>query len=285
MVFVLCFFCAEMYCKLEKFSRNNRASIQRIKSLSVRLPDKKSEQDKFVQKIKKIDCKIDELHREVKSIDDTINAYFMSIFGDVIEKNAITIRDAIDRGVIAKPLDGNHGEKHPKATDFVSDGIPFIMANNLIDGEVDLKNCAFITKRQAESLDKGFAKSGDVLLTHKGTIGRTAILEFDGEYVVLTPQVTYYRAQSSVKKEFIKAYFDTDYFQSAIKRIASTGSTRDYVGITAQQDLPFFIPDEKLQDRFVEFFNIKFSEKKNKMGEINNLETKRSEMIEKRFVE
>ena len=86
-------------------------------------------------------------------------------------------------------------------------------------------------------------------------------------------------------KEFIKAYFDTDYFQSAIKRIASTGSTRDYVGITAQQDLPFFIPDEKLQDRFVEFFNIKFSEKKNKMGEINNLETKRSEMIEKRFVE
>lgn len=147
MVFVLCFFCAEMYCKLEKFSRNNRASIQRIKSLSVRLPDKKSEQDKFVQKIEKIDCKIDELHREVKSIDDTINAYFMSVFGDVIEKNAITIRDAIDRGVIAKPMDGNHGEKHPKATDFVSDGIPFIMANNLIDGEVDLKNCAFITKR------------------------------------------------------------------------------------------------------------------------------------------
>ena len=86
MVFVLCFFCAEMYCKLEKFSRNNRASIQRIKSLSVRLPDKKSEQDKFVQKIEKIDCKIDELHREVKSIDDTINAYFMSVFGDVIEK-------------------------------------------------------------------------------------------------------------------------------------------------------------------------------------------------------
>ena len=275
----------EVEGKLEKFSRNNRASIQRIKSLSVRLPDKKSEQDKFVQKIEKIDCKIDELHREVKSIDDTINAYFMSVFGDVIEKNAITIRDAIDRGIIAKPMDGNHGEKHPKATDFVSDGIPFIMANNLIDGEVDLKNCAFITKRQAESLDKGFAKSGDVLLTHKGTIGRTAILEFDGEYVVLTPQVTYYRALSSVKKEFIKAYFDTDYFQSAIKRIASTGSTRDYVGITAQQDLPFFIPDEKLQDRFVEFFNIKFSEKKNKMGEINNLETMRSEMIEKRFVE
>lgn len=276
----------EVEGKLEKFSRNNRASIQRIKSLSVRLPDEKSEQDKFVEEIEKIDCKIDKMHREVKAIDDTINDYFMSIFGDVIGAgNTITIKEAIDKGIIEKPLDGNHGEKHPKATDFVSEGIPFIMANNLINGEVDLKNCAFITKKQAESLDKGFAKSGDVLLTHKGTIGRTAILEFDGEYVVLTPQVTYYRSVSSVKKEFIKAYFDTDYFQSVIKQMASTGSTRDYVGITAQQDLPFFIPDEKLQDKFVEFFNQKLSEKKNKISEINKLEKKRIEMIEKRFIE
>lgn len=94
------------------------------------------------------------------------------------------------------------------------------MANNLVDGEVDLQNCAFITEKQAETLDKRFAKKGDVLLTHKGTIGRTAILDYEGEYVVLTPQVTYYRALSKVKKEFIKAYFDTDYFQASIKRMA-----------------------------------------------------------------
>lgn len=134
-------------------------------------------------------------------------------------------------------------------------------------------------------MDKGFAKSGDVLLTHKGTIGRTAILECDCEYVVLTPQVTYYRTISNVRKEFIKAYFDTNYFQTLIKQMASTGSTRDYVGITAQQDLPFIVPDGKLQDMFVEFFNKKFSEKKNKIGEINKLEKKRIEMIEKRFIE
>ena len=42
-------------------------------------------------------------------------------------------------------------------------------------------------------------------------------------------------------KEFIKAYFDTNYFQTLIKQMASTGSTRDYVGITAQQDLELIL--------------------------------------------
>ena len=125
----------EVEGRLEKFSRNNRASIQRIKALSVRLPDKKSEQDKFVNEIEKIDKEIMEMHQKVKIIDDAVNKYFMDIFGNVIlSGDTITIKDAIDKGIIDKPLDGNHGEKHPKATDFVTEGVPFIMANNLVDG-------------------------------------------------------------------------------------------------------------------------------------------------------
>lgn len=58
-----------------------------------------------------------------------------------------------------------------------------------------------------------------------------------------------------------------------------------YVGITAQQDLPFIVPEEKLQNTFVEFFNKKFVEKKKIIKEIDKFEKKRVEMIEKRFIE
>ena len=51
----------------------------------------------------------------------------------------------------------------------------------------------------------GFACNGDVLLTHKGTIGRAAILNYTDDFVVLTPQVTCYRMISFIKKEYIKA--------------------------------------------------------------------------------
>jgi type I restriction enzyme S subunit len=105
-----------------------------------------------------------------------------------------SIEALIKDGVLDKPLDGNHGGIHPKASDYVELGVPFIMASDLENGRVDLANCKFISEKQAKTLRKGFSKAGDVLLSHKATIGRTAIVQdSEHEFIVLTPQVTYYR--------------------------------------------------------------------------------------------
>ena len=179
------------------------------------------------------------------------------MFGDPItNKNdyaTMMMSEAVDKGIIEKPLDGNHGEKHPKSTDVVNSGIPFIMANNLIDGKVDLVNCAYITRKQAESLDKGFAKNGDVLITHKGTIGRTAILNCKDEYVILAPQVTYYRPIVGICAEYLREYFNSAYFQSVIHEIAREGSTRAYISVTAQMSLKLMVPPIERQKEFTSY--------------------------------
>ena len=68
-----------------------------------------------------------------------------------------TVQQLVDEGVLERPIDGNHGELHPKASDFVNQGIPFIMASDLVCGRVDMRHCAFISEEQARSLRKGFA--------------------------------------------------------------------------------------------------------------------------------
>jgi len=88
-----------------------------------------------------------------------------------------TVEQLIDEEVIEKPLDGNHGGTHPKSSDYVESGIPFVMASDLENGRVNFADCKFITEEQASSLRKGFSKIGDVLLSHKATIGRTAIVQ------------------------------------------------------------------------------------------------------------
>ncbi len=155
-----------------------------------------------------------------------------------------TIGTLVNNKVICKPFDGNHGEKHPKGDDFVSEGVPFVMASDLKDGKVDLLHCNFITKKQANSLRKGFAKNDDVLLSHKATIGRTALLETSLDYVMLTPQVTYYRVKdkSKLSNVFLKHYFDSHFFQNTLLSYAGGGSTRLYIGITSQLDLPVILP-------------------------------------------
>ncbi|WEK48189.1 MAG: restriction endonuclease subunit S [Candidatus Andeanibacterium colombiense] len=171
---------------------------------------------------------------------------------------ATTVQGLIDAGIIYRPIDGNHGSIHPKSTDYVPTGIPFVMATDLVDGRVDFGTCNHITEKRANSLRKGFAQIGDVLLSHKATIGRTAIIQENPfPFVMLTPQVTYYRVKdrSKLSPEYLKYVFDSHEFQTTMKSWAGDGSTRAYIGITAQHKLPIYLHDKAQQDSIVEIID------------------------------
>jgi type I restriction enzyme, S subunit len=161
------------------------------------------------------------------------------------EWRTATVRQLVDDGILERPLDGNHGEMHPKASDFVQSGIPFIMASDLVGGRVDTTHCAFITEQHARSLRKGFALQGDVLISHKATMGRTAYVDkIESPFLMLTPQVTYYRVKDDgrLSARYLKLYFDSPEFQLLFDTWGHKGSTRSYLGITSQLDLPIVLP-------------------------------------------
>ncbi|MCX9559288.1 restriction endonuclease subunit S [Vibrio cholerae] len=144
--------------------------------------------------------------------------------------------------------DGNHGEQHPKAEDYVGEGIPFVMANHIDNGKIDFNKCNYIEKEQADSLRIGFSNEGDVLLTHKGTIGRVGIVQKSHfPYVMLTPQVTYYRCLREIQNRFLFWLMQSKFWQDQLKLLAGLGSTRAYIGLLDQKTLSFLIPPEKEQ--------------------------------------
>jgi type I restriction enzyme S subunit len=163
-----------------------------------------------------------------------------------------TVGGLVETGYLFPPKDGNHGSIHPKSSDYVAKGIPFIMASDLNGGLIDIVGCHFISKEQADTLQKGFAKEGDVLLSHKGTVGEVAVVrEISTPYLMLTPQVTYYRVKDSKKlsNEFLAQLFLADSFQSNLVEV-SGGGTRAYIGITEQAKLRLQLPkDVEEQER------------------------------------
>lgn len=161
------------------------------------------------------------------------------------------IQDLIDGGVIYNNQDGNHGEIHPKGNDFVSSGIPFIMANDINNGVLDLAHCKHITKTQAAKLRVGFAKNDDVLMTHKGTMGRIAIVESIEDFIVLTPQVTLYRVKNkdAINKEFLYCLFCSESFQQVLQS-DSDQSTRKFLSITNQRLLRIVLPTPRIIQKF-----------------------------------
>jgi restriction endonuclease S subunit len=173
------------------------------------------------------------------------------LFQDV--KKMVKIQDVVDQGILAPPQDGNHGNSHPKAKDYVDSGIPFIMASNISKYKLDTENCKFLPKSLTDKLRIGYSIAGDVLLSHKGTVGEVAIVPtIETPYIMLTPQVTYYRIKDNQKlnPKFLFFCFISRSFQLRLKRL-SAQSTRAYVGITAQRKFKIPLPDIDAQNKLV----------------------------------
>jgi len=60
-------------------------------------------------------------------------------------------------------------------SDYVEDGVPVIRTVNLIDGECDLGDCVYISEKKHKELAGHSVRKGSVLLSVRGTIGRSAI--------------------------------------------------------------------------------------------------------------
>ena len=103
-----------------------------------------------------------------------------------------------------------------------------------------------------EKLRVGFAKGGDALLSHKGTIGETSVVPKCIDVLILSPQVTYYRTGTSLEPVFLVGMFRTEGFQANLKKEAKQ-STRAYIGITRQKKLQIVCPPIELQKRYSNF--------------------------------
>lgn len=167
-----------------------------------------------------------------------------------------TVEELVNNNMLEKPIDGNHGNKHPKSSDYVKIGIPFIMVSDINNGRINYNNCKFITEKQRKSLDKGFSKKGDILLSHKATIGITCIVDDLYHEIVITPQLTCYRVKNGINKYYLKYYFDSPYFQNILNNWATAGSTRAYLGITAQLKLPILLPELKIQNKIAKILSL-----------------------------
>ncbi|MBW4499536.1 MAG: restriction endonuclease subunit S [Scytonema hyalinum WJT4-NPBG1] len=170
--------------------------------------------------------------------------------------DCLTINDCLQKGLILDVQDGNHGEDHPKSEDFVTEGIPFVMAKDLVNGQINIADCNKISWKQYKSLRVGFARPADVLLSHKGTIGLTAIVPDWLQDVMLTPQVTYYRVAEGKQllNRFLFCFFQSHLFQRKLQ-ILSAQSTRSYIGITLQKTLSILIPSFDEQKKIAEIMD------------------------------
>ena len=96
-----------------------------------------------------------------------------------------------------------------KVSNFVSEGVPVLSGNNirtekLVDGFSN-----FLTPEKAKSLKKAVASRGDIVITHRGTLGQVAFIPQDSCYEKYVISQSQFRARfnQNVKPNWIPLYF------------------------------------------------------------------------------
>jgi type I restriction enzyme S subunit len=144
------------------------------------------------------------------------------------------VQTLYEMNVIVDYADGNHGSLYPRASEFGDSGVNFVTAKDLADGRILWGSCSKLNQDRAKQLVKGWARGGDVLLTHNATVGRVAQVEPEIGLFLLGTSVTFYRLNSDViLPRFFFYLLKSTLWQGQLEAIMAQ-TTRNQVSIQKQ---------------------------------------------------
>lgn len=140
--------------------------------------------------------------------------------------------------------DGNHGEYRPRPDEFVDHGVAFIRAADMNNERVLFSSAAKINERARQRITKGIGAPGDVLLSHKGTVGKIALVPDDAPPFVCSPQTTFWRSLNLdvLDRKFLYAFLRSPAFRDQLATRAGETDMAPYVSLTSQRGLSVVLP-------------------------------------------
>lgn len=155
----------------------------------------------------------------------------------------VTAAELEEQGVLLVQ-DGNHGENRPRPDEFEPTGTPFIRAADISGGRVDFEGAERINATARDRVRKGIGKPRDVLLSHKGTVGRVAMVSDDAGSFVCSPQTTFWRSldETTLSSRFLYALIRSPFLQRQLESRMNESDMAAYVSLTVQRTLKLLLP-------------------------------------------
>jgi len=86
---------------------------------------------------------------------------------------------SVSIGNLCEFENGDRGKNYPGKSSLVEDGIPFVSAGDLNNGEINKTGLSFISDAHFEKLSNGKFQKGDFLFCLRGTLGKNAFVDRD----------------------------------------------------------------------------------------------------------
>ena len=149
--------------------------------------------------------------------------------------------------ITTKITDGSH---HSPQT--IPEGLPYITVKDLSEGIIDFENCKKISRTDFEELVKYGCKPNlnDVLFSKDGTVGKTAIIKEEKDFVLLSSLAIISPLTDRVSPDYLYNYLSTDKF-IALATDNKTGVAIRRIVLKTLKTLKISLPTKEVQDEIV----------------------------------
>lgn len=141
---------------------------------------------------------------------------------------------------------------------FVDDGIPVLNGSNLNGFFLTEDSFRYVTEEKADSLGRANAHKGDIVITHRGTLGQIVCIPETSKYdrYVISQSQFRVKCNEKVLPEYLVYYFHTAIGQHKLLSNASqVGVPALARASTTFQKIEVEIPDIKTQQKVVSVLN------------------------------
>lgn len=154
-------------------------------------------------------------------------------------------------GEVVEMFNGDRGGNYPKNSELVAEGIPFINAGDLQDGQINLENCKRISREKFNQLGGAKIKRGDILYCLRGTIGKNALVDNFDEGTVASSLVDIRPKSIDGMYLFIILNSDIEYRQRVL---SDEGAAQPNLSVKNISKFTIPAPETEEQCRIAEFF-------------------------------
>ena len=216
-------------------------SKQIVSNIEINVPDE-SDQIKAVENLEKLSNIISLRKEELIRLDELIKARFVELFDNseyLIEKLGT---------VCTKITDGTH-----KTPNYIENGVTFISAKNIINGELDFSDVKYISEEEYQDIQKRCQTERlDILLSKSGSLGSPTIVKTEKKLGLFESLAVLKYDRSRIIPEFLCEQLKTERIQRQFTT-GTKGVAIKHLHLGVISDTEIIVPPFEEQKTFANF--------------------------------
>lgn len=217
-----------------------------VRQLEIPLPPL-VEQQRIAAILDKADALRRKRQQAIDLADQFLRSVFLEMFGDPVTNPKRW--DMVPMSEFSSFENGDRSSNYPSGEDIVDAGVLFLSTKNILQDELSLKTCQYITKEKFDSLSRGKARQGDLIITLRGTLGACCIFESEHDTAFINAQMMIIRPNRNATNVYLHDLITSRAIKAQLQKIGQGAAVPQ---LTAQQlkDLKLPLPPVELQNRY-----------------------------------